>query len=97
MAFYIPKRALTRTRTQWSKILTADLTDPGSREPCGQFMIDNRMGHGCVLNPSLVLLFNQNLSPITVIIGCKMIGSIRLVQSSEVRVSQDPIDFVMGI
>ena len=63
----------------------------------GMITARNHVDYGCVLARSLVLFFNQNLSPITVIIGCKMIGIIRLVQSSEARVSQDPINLVMGI
>ena len=58
--------------------------------------VRSRVDYGCVQNPSLVLLFNQNLSPITVIIGCKLIGINRLVQSSEARESQNPIDLVIG-
>jgi hypothetical protein len=48
---------------------TIDLTDPKYRELCGQLIDGSRLDYGCFLNPSLVLLFNQNLSPNTHVIG----------------------------
>lgn len=55
--------ATSRTRTQWSKTPTADLTDPCFREPCGQLRVGNRVDCGCVINPSLVLFLTRFLVP----------------------------------
>ena len=39
------KPLTSRTRTQWSKTPTADLTDPCFREPCGQYKVGNRVDY----------------------------------------------------
>jgi len=55
--------ATSRTRTQWSKTPTADLTDPCFREPCGQYKVGNRVDYGCVFKTLSGIVFTRILVP----------------------------------